>query len=205
MRKKQLEILLSRLENIESPDVFLEQYSTPPGIAAEILYIGYSLGDIRGKAVVDLGCGNGIFAIGAAILGAEKSVGIDVAPGAVEKARENASKLGVKAVFLHMDVEDVSGSYDTVIQNPPFGCQCKHADLPFVRKATEIGKVIYSLHHAETERFIEQEFLRRNCRITHKERYAFPIKRTYKFHRKQEIKFDVVLIRAERLEECPKM
>lgn len=202
MRKKHLEILLSKLEGIESPDVSLEQYSTPPGIAAEILYTAYMLGDIEGRNVVDLGCGNGIFAIGAAILGAEKSLGIDVNKDAVEKARKNASRLGVKVEFLCMDVREVTGSYDTVLQNPPFGCQCKHADLPFIKKAAEIGKVIYSLHHGETERFIEEEFLRRNCRITHKERYAFPIKRTYEFHRKSEAIFDVVLVRAERLKEC---
>ncbi|MCX8174450.1 MAG: METTL5 family protein [Thermoplasmata archaeon] len=199
MRKRHLEILLSGLENLEEPDVALEQYSTPPGIAAEILYIAYTLGDIVGKNVIDLGCGCGIFAIGAAILGAKKSAGIDADPRAVEKAMENAAKLGVEPEFFCSDVEDVTGSYDTVLQNPPFGCQSKHADLPFVKKAAEIGKVIYSLHRAETERFIEQEFLRRNCRITHKEKYAFPIKRTYKFHRKNELKFEVVMLRAERL------
>ncbi|MEM3396383.1 MAG: METTL5 family protein [Thermoplasmata archaeon] len=204
MRKKKLEILLSKLENLETPDISLEQYSTPPEIAAEILYIAYNLGDIEGKSVIDLGCGNGIFAIGAAILGAKKSVGIDTDAHAVERARENAAKLGVNTEFFCIDVEDVKGSYDTVIQNPPFGCQNRHADLPFVKKAAEIGNVVYSIHHADTERFIEQEFLRRDCRVTHKERYAFPIRRTYAFHRKQEVKFEVILFRAERLKGCTK-
>lgn len=204
MRKKHIEIFLSKLENLETPDVSLEQYCTSPGIAAEILYIASNLGDIEGKEVIDLGCGNGIFAIGAALLGAARSVGIDADIRAVEKAKKNALRLGVNAEFFCMDVEEVSGHYNTVLQNPPFGCQSRHADLPFIRKATEIGDVIYSLHHADTERFIEQEFLRRDCRITHKERYAFPIRRTYEFHRRQEVKFEVVLVRAERLKECTK-
>ncbi|MGB9636521.1 MAG: METTL5 family protein [Thermoplasmata archaeon] len=198
MRKKHLEILLSKVEDIEAPNVHLEQYSTPPSIAAAILHLANSLGDVEGKRIIELGCGNGIFALGAALLGAGECIGIDIDPKAIEKAKENANKLSLNVEFICLDVNEVTGNYDTVFQNPPFGCQQKHADLPFLGKAVEIGNVIYSLHRGETERFIEYQFVSKGCRITHKERFKFPVKHRYKFHRASEVKFDVVMFRAER-------
>ena len=45
----------------------------------------------RGKAVLDLGCGSGILAIAALILGADKAVGCDIDPKAPKVAVENAA------------------------------------------------------------------------------------------------------------------
>jgi putative methylase len=203
MRKQQIEILLSKIEDISEPDASLEQYSTPAGIAAEILYLAVAMGDIAGKRVIDLGCGTGTFAIGAALLGAS-AVGVDIDERMIQLANKNASKLGVKVEFRTGDVKDVSGSYDTVIQNPPFGCQRRHADIPFIEKAMEIGNVLYTIHHAETEKFIEGKLLNTNWCITHREMYVFPIKHRFEFHTKMEHTQNVVMFRAERLKKCTK-
>ena len=62
--------LLQNSPDFENPKPELEQYSTPVDITLEIIKHANSLGHLSGK-VVDLGCGTGRLAIGAAILGAD--------------------------------------------------------------------------------------------------------------------------------------
>jgi predicted RNA methylase len=79
MRLRDLEIALQSIERITDLEITLEQYPTPAKIVANILYdaeITYN--DIQEKTVIDLGCGDGIFAIGAALLGATRVIGIDI-------------------------------------------------------------------------------------------------------------------------------
>ena len=87
--KKELEILLEGLEPYPHPEVLLEQYSLPAVNAAEILWNAQlRYGDIAGRVVLDLGCGTGILAIGAALLGASRVIGVDVDCLALKVARE---------------------------------------------------------------------------------------------------------------------
>lgn len=78
MKLKQLEMALQRLSGFSRPNAALEQYQTPAPLAARLLYHALMKGDIEGKHVVDLGCGTGILAIGAALLGAETVTGFDI-------------------------------------------------------------------------------------------------------------------------------
>lgn len=48
--------------------------------------------DLKGRKVLDLGCGSGILSIAAMLLGAENAVAIDVEENAVKVAKENAEK-----------------------------------------------------------------------------------------------------------------
>ena len=48
-----------------------------------MLYHALMKGDIEGKTVCDLGCGTGVLAIGAALLGADRVKGVDSDPKAV--------------------------------------------------------------------------------------------------------------------------
>jgi ribosomal protein L11 methyltransferase len=52
--------------------------------------------DIKGKYVIDYGCGSGILAIAAALLGAERVIGVDTDPQALEATRANAARNGVE-------------------------------------------------------------------------------------------------------------
>ncbi|MCX4192600.1 50S ribosomal protein L11 methyltransferase [Methylophaga sp. OBS1] len=52
--------------------------------------------DLKGKFVIDYGCGSGILAIAAALLGAERVIGVDTDPQALEATRENARRNGVE-------------------------------------------------------------------------------------------------------------
>ena len=48
-----------------------------------------------GDMVLDVGCGSGVLAIAALLIGAERAVGIDINPASVEVSRANASANGV--------------------------------------------------------------------------------------------------------------
>jgi putative methylase len=149
VRKLELELLLSQIAPHPSPKPSLEQYTIPADVAATMLYIAaYSYGDIVGKTVLDLGCGTGRLALGAAFLGAKQVVGIDIDKDAVKVAFENSVRtdLKEKVQWLTGDIGAVHGNFDTVLQNPPFGVQRRGADRRFLEKALESGKVVYSLH-----------------------------------------------------------
>ena len=48
--------------------------------------------DLDGKTVIDFGCGSGILAIAALKLGAQKVIGIDIDPQAIEASIDNATR-----------------------------------------------------------------------------------------------------------------
>ncbi|MDH4874601.1 50S ribosomal protein L11 methyltransferase [Pseudomonas sp. BN515] len=51
--------------------------------------------DLNGCEVLDFGCGSGILAIAALLLGARQAVGTDIDPQALEASRDNASRNGI--------------------------------------------------------------------------------------------------------------
>ena len=62
--------------------------------------------DLKGKTVIDFGCGSGILAIAAIKLGAAKVVGIDIDPQAITASKDNATRNGVAdqlELFLPQD------------------------------------------------------------------------------------------------------
>jgi len=181
--KKELEITLESLESFHEPKVKLEQYVTPPSLAAEIA-VNVKLIDSP-TLVYDLGCGTGILAIAMAMLGS-KAVGFDIDVEALKTARRNAKKVGVYVDFVASRVQDVSVKVKaTTVMNPPFGIQRRKADKPFLEKAMEISDVVYSVHSAGSEPFIGSLCNKKDFEITHIWRYTVPLKRTYSFHEKE--------------------
>jgi putative methylase len=156
VRKLDLEMFLSQIGPHPSPKPNIEQYTIPTDVAATMLYVAaYANNDIVDKRVVDLGCGTGRLALGAAFLGAGQVVGVDVDKNAVKLAFENSVKMDLKerAQWVAGDIDTIHGDFDTVLQNPPFGVQKRGADLKFLEKALEVAKVVYSLHkHPELDR-----------------------------------------------------
>ncbi|MEE4464053.1 50S ribosomal protein L11 methyltransferase [Azotobacter chroococcum] len=51
--------------------------------------------ELAGCSVLDFGCGSGILAIAALLLGAERAVGTDIDPQALEASRDNATRNGI--------------------------------------------------------------------------------------------------------------
>ncbi|MGB9740475.1 MAG: METTL5 family protein [Candidatus Bathyarchaeales archaeon] len=149
VRKLDLEMLLSKIPQHPSPKATLEQYTIPADVAATMLYIAaYMHNGIVGKTVLDMGCGTGRLAIGAAFLGARFVVGVDIDKEAVKVASESAIRLNLKrkVQWVAADIDTIRGKFDTVLQNPPFGVQKRKADRKFLEKALETGKKVYSLH-----------------------------------------------------------
>jgi putative methylase len=153
IRKLDLERFLAGVQPQPNPQVHLEQYTTSPEIAATMLYISaYTNDDIVGKSVLDLGCGTGRLALGAAFLGAGEVVGIDVDPSAIKTAHENSRNVELDVAWITADIDVLEGRFDTVLMNPPFGVQTREADRPFLIKALKVADVIYSLHnHPEVD------------------------------------------------------
>ena len=149
VRKLDLEVLLSKVEPHPAPKPSLEQYTIPADVAAMMLRIAaYMNGDIEGKTILDLGCGTGRLALGAAFLGARRIVGIDLDKTAIETAVGNSHRLRLQGEveWVVADIDAVHGCFDTVLQNPPYGVQTRRADRRFIARALQVGKKVYSLH-----------------------------------------------------------
>jgi putative methylase len=158
IRKLDLERFLSAIQVNPAPKANLEQYTTSESIAATMLYIAaYTNNDIACKRVLDLGCGTGRLSLGAAFLGAENVLGVDIDRAALKIAIANAKNTGFSSntSWVNGDISVVNGGrcFDTVLQNPPFGVQTRNADRAFLVKALESGKMVYSLHnHPEIDK-----------------------------------------------------
>jgi len=204
VRRLELEKALLQIEPHPSPRANLEQYTIPTNVAAELLFIAaYVHDDVSQKLVADLGCGTGRLAIGAVFLGAAEAVGVDIDKEAVKLAKKNAQKLGVKekTSWIAGGIEALSGMFNTVLQNPPFGVQKRSADRRFLLKALQLAPRVYSLHKGgESNRAFIKRFIEgHGGKVTG----IFPMKlnipRMFKFHtkRKHEVKVDLYrIIRA---------
>lgn len=196
--KKHLEIMLEGLKGFDKPVLSLEQYVTPPALAAHIVSHARLMGDLG--YVLDLGCGTGMLSIASALAGAEV-LGVDIDMYALKIALENSEKMKVRVDFVRADVLrfECKKRDFTTIMNPPFGIQRKYADRPFLEKAMELSEVIYTIHSAGSESFIERLAERRSFFITHRWFFSIPLKRTYEFHEKEFKYIPVEVYRIEKL------
>jgi putative methylase len=192
MKKKQLEIILERLEGFPKPLFQKEQYATPARVAAEMIFLATMRGDMG--VVCDLGSGTGILAIGAALMGA-RAIGVEIDAEALKVARRNAADLGVDVDFIRADVNFLAlKGIDTVLMNPPFGAQKSSAgDRAFLHKALAIAKTVYSLHNMGSEGFIRR-FVE-PCTVQEIYRIPFQMKRCFEFHSKDVKTIEVELYR----------
>jgi predicted nicotinamide N-methyase len=69
---------------------------------------------VKGKRVVDFGCGSGVVAIAAAKAGAREVIACDMDPLAILAAQENA-KLNNVELVMSDDFESIEGEVDTII------------------------------------------------------------------------------------------
>ena len=73
-----------------------------------------------GQTVLDIGCGSGILAIAAILLGADHALGVDIDEVALENAKENAALNGVSDRIRFMCgnlVDKVTDKYDIICMN----------------------------------------------------------------------------------------
>jgi putative methylase len=193
---------LESLEDFAEPSAALEQYLTPPEIAAHVCHLA-SLQDDLERPVVDLGTGTGMLAIGAALAGADRVAGIDVDPDALAVARKNARLVGAanRLEWVRGDVSRPPFSITdaTVVSNPPFGAQRgnRHADRNFLETARELARVSYTIHNEGSQSFVESFAADEGGEVTHAFRAAFPIAKRFEFHTEAEATLQAEVFRIE--------
>jgi ribosomal protein L11 methyltransferase len=74
-------------------------------------------GLVKGASVIDVGCGSGILAVAAGLLGARALRGVDTDPIAVEATRENAGRNGVTITASVGSLPVDGGPFDLVLAN----------------------------------------------------------------------------------------
>ena len=197
MKQRALEIMLQDIPAPTQPDPAREQYLTPAPIAADLLYTALRYGDIADRTVLDLGCGTGIFAVGAALLGARHVTGIDSDPRLIDLAKAYADIKHLDIDYEVSDIDAVKTKVDTVLMNPPFGAQKanRQADRRFLEKGFEVAAVIYSLHLTKTIPFLRKMIAACNGEISLEKGYTFPIPAQFSFHTKIKAIYDVTLVR----------
>jgi len=194
MKKKDLEIEMEKVPKFEDPDPSLEQYLTPASIAADVLFNAYAAGDIKGLKVMDLGCGTGMLSFGSWMLGAGSVTGYDISKKALARASAHADLVKADISFKLSDVNDIQEKADTVVMNPPFGCQNRRADRDFLEKAMESAECIYSFHMAETLEFVKEFVKKHDRNIVHNKMYKYDIPHTFTFHSKERHSVDIVVV-----------
>lgn len=203
IKLKKLEEYLQTVDSFEKPKILLEQYVTPSHIASNLLFtIQNNYDDLDEKLVCDLGCGTGMLAVGAAILGSSHVVGFDIDADALSIARNNVDEMEIFNVdFVQCDVlSDLAsaesswhGAFDTVVMNPPFGTK-KNAgmDMKFLKIATQLSRnVVYSLHKTTTREYIKKKTKELNVVGEVIAELRYNIESSYKFHKKSSVDIEV--------------
>ena len=201
--KKELEVFLSKLKGFEIPSLQLEQYATPSSIAAEWVWMMAMKGEVSGRIVLDAACGPGILGIGLLLLGAKKVFFVDKDREVMRICMENYNRVKEEynvseATFIISDISLFDEAVDIVVQNPPFGTKEEHVDKVFLEKAFRVAPIVYSMHKWSTARFVEAVARDYKFRITEVQRYDFPIKAVFSFHRKPVMEVLVGLWRMEK-------
>lgn len=201
MDKAKLEKIMSKYPSIRSPKKYLEQYETPSSIAATMLWNAFIRGDISGKKIADLGCGNFKLGYGALVLGAQYVIGVDIDEDLINDARSILAGMSrdylLKTLLINSDVRDLAiNSIDTVIMNPPFGVVKKNrgVDILFLKKAMEISNSIYTIHKYSSGliRIIEDLADLFGFKIVYSEYLMFPIPMLFKTHRRKIYRVKVI-------------
>jgi putative methylase len=196
VRRRDLEDKLAAVPRHPSPRPELEQYRTPDAVAAALLGQADADGAIHAKRVLDLGCGTGLFAIGAALLGARLATGVDVDPAAIALAQQAAAHANVQAAtwFVTADLaawHPEPATFDTVVMNPPFGAQAggRHADRLFLARAAEAVKpgagTVWFLAQERTEGFLSAYSKELGGRLERVAVWDYPLEASMEHHKEE--------------------
>lgn len=205
MRPKHLAIQLSKLTPHPCRDVTLEQYATEGDLAAYWMLAVDQLDGLEGKAVADLGAGNGILGIGALLLGARRVVFVETDEEALEVLRSNVASLEegladrVDIIAAHVGLDDLPlDNVDLVVMNPPWGVQRERADRPFLEAAfTSAGRAVHLLH-SDRASHVEAVAASHDWEAEAVLRTEFRLPPTYKHHAKRTGTTDVQCWRFHR-------
>ncbi len=216
LKKRELINILQHLKTFEHPKLRLEQYQTDAVAASDLLfYVAFEMQDIivENTLMVDLGCGTGTFAVGAALLGA-RVVAVDVDEDALKLLEINVKTVGVgkRVQILKKDIKSLQKKhiielankngwdYEKIvtITNPPFGVHNKGIDIVFLEKAMKIGEVVYSIHlyNENSISYIEDKIQKAGGSVAGKSILYLTLPHSYKFHKKKRKEVKTIVFRV---------
>ena len=195
---------LAVVAGFEDPRAPLEQYHTPPDLAAHNVHVADLNGDVEGRTVVDLGCGTGMLALGAALRAPRRVLGVDVDPAPLSTASENERRVAARTdvSWLRADATRAPLCPEepvTVLMNPPFGAQTGNegADRAFLETAVDLAEVSYSVHNAGSEEFVEAFAADNGGEVTHAFAAEFELPRQFDHHEEASRTLDTEVYRIE--------
>ena len=202
--KRSLATKLGVVAGFEAPSAALEQYPTPPDLAAHVVHLADLHGDIDGRTVLDLGTGTGMLALAAALRGPARVFGVELDRGALTTATENQRRVAASAPVhwlqsdatrLPLDVPDPV----TVVMNPPFGAQdgTRNADRGFLAAASRVATISYSVHNAGSREFVEAFAADNGGEVTHAFAADFAIEAQFDHHTDATRDIDAEVYRIE--------
>lgn len=202
--KRALAEQLHGLAGFAAPKLELEQYPTPPDLAAHLLHLADLHGDVAGRTVLDLGTGTGVLALAAACRSPSRVLALERDTDALDIARKNE-----RTVDPTTPVDWICGdatrpplagdSVSTVVMNPPFGALSGNegADRAFLKTVASLASVSYSIHNAGSHRFVESFADDEGGEVTHAFEAEFSVPRLYDHHDTERAAITVELFRIE--------
>ncbi|MFB6307811.1 MAG: METTL5 family protein [Haloarculaceae archaeon] len=203
--KRALAQQLGVVAGFDDPRAPLEQYRTPPDLAAHLIHTADLQDDIENRIVVDLGCGTGMLALGAALRSPAHVLGLDIDPAPLSTARTNQRKVASRTPVSWIRADATQAPLcpptdeTTVVMNPPFGAQSgnEHADRDFLGTAAAIAAVSYSIHNEGSEEFVEAFAADNGGDVTHAFRAEFELPRQFDHHEDTSQTIDAEVFRIE--------
>lgn len=202
--KRSLATKLGVVAGFENPRVALEQYPTPPDLAAHVVHLADLHGDVDGRTVLDLGTGTGMFALAAALRGPARVVGVELDRTALDTARSNERRVAASAPvhWIQGDATRAPVTFRepiTVVMNPPFGARDgnRNADRSFLATASHLADVSYSVHNAGSREFLEAFAGDNGGEVTHAFAADFAVDAQFEHHSETSRELDVEVYRIE--------
>ncbi len=215
MNKRAVERRLTEVAGFSNPQAALEQYRTPPDIAAHLLHVAAMQGDVTDSRVLDLGTGTGTLALAAALHDPVAVLGLELDSDALATARDNERRVGppTGVDWLLADATDVPLRLDsvssadstplTVVTNPPFGAQDgnESADRQFLETIAGLADsrsvVSYSVHNEGSQSFVESFAADNGGTVTAAFRVTFPLDRQFDHHSEDRVEVESEVYRIE--------
>lgn len=196
MNEKLLTKLLQELHVFKVADAQLEQYPTPPAVAAEVLIQHKE--HIVNKEILDIGAGTGILGIGALLLGAKKVTFIEKDAEAVKVLEKNLRYVNEEYEVgeyhvIHAPLNLTDKHADTAIMNPPFGTREAHTDTAFLDYACTHTDIIISMHKTSTKEHIHGHIKHLHKKILAERDIHFTLKNTMGHHQKPKEHIEVTV------------
>ena len=194
---------LETVRDFERPTPALEQYLTPPEIAAHVCHLASLQGDLTERVVLDLGAGTGMLALGASLSGAARVLAVEIDRDALSIARENERLVDppIPIEWIRGDVTNLPVRLGgaTVLSNPPFGAQRgnRHLDRRFLEVTSDVAAVSYTIHNEGSQAFVEAFAADHGGEITHAFRAPIPVEHRFEFHSSERKTIDAEIFRIE--------